>query len=108
MQQHFNATYMETEKYPWSEFKGQIVDAVDLSKDGVYNVTVEGTLNLHGVDKTYREHGTITVQGGAMKLNAKFNVKLADHKVKIPSIVVKNIAEQVAVTVNAAYTAAAK
>ncbi|WP_291912929.1 YceI family protein [Chitinophaga sp. CB10] len=108
MQQHFNSTYMESDKYPNAEFKGKILDEVDLSVAGTYNVTVEGTLNLHGVDKTYREKGTITVSGNALQLNARFNVKLADHKVKIPTIVVKNIAEQVAVTVNATYTATAK
>ncbi|MBV7531694.1 YceI family protein [Chitinophaga sp. sic0106] len=108
MQQHFNSTYLESDKYPDAEFKGNIQEEVDLSVAGTYNVTVAGTLTLHGVDKPYREKGTITVSGNTLQLNAKFNVKLADHKIKIPTIVVKNIAEQVAVTVNATYAVMAK
>lgn len=108
MQEHFNQNYLESDKYPFSEFKGKIVDVVDLTKDGTYQVTVEGTLSLHGVDKTYREKGTITVQGGNITAGATFQVHIADHKIDIPTIVVKNIAEVVAVTVNAAYTAVGK
>jgi len=104
MEEHFNENYLESDKYPNAEFKGKIVDNVDLHKDGTYNVTVEGTLNMHGVDKAYREKATVTVQDGKPTASSKFNVKLADHKIKIPTIVVKNIAEVVEVSVKAAYT----
>ncbi|MFB6455501.1 YceI family protein [Chitinophaga sp. Hz27] len=103
MQEHFNSDYLESKKYPYSEFNGKIVDNVDLTKDGTYNVTVTGSLNLHGVNKDYSVKATITVQGGALKGNAKFNVRLADHNIKIPTIIVKNIAEVVAVTVSGNY-----
>ncbi|MBV8255175.1 MAG: YceI family protein [Chitinophaga sp.] len=108
MQQHFNSSYMESNKYPNAEFKGNIVDNVDLTKDGTYQVTVAGTLNIHGVDKTYQEKGTITVQGGTLKAHAKFLVKLVDHKIKVPTIVMKHIAEQVEVTVDGNYTGQGK
>jgi polyisoprenoid-binding protein YceI len=103
MEEHFNENYMESDKYPNAEFKGKIVDEIDLRKDGTYNVTVEGTLNMHGVDKTYREKATVTVSGGKPAAETKFNVKLADHKIKIPTLVVTNIAETVEVTVKANY-----
>ncbi|NIG52880.1 YceI family protein [Chitinophaga sp. Cy-1792] len=108
MQEHFNSEYMESGKYPNSVFNGKITDNVDLSKDGTYNVTVTGTLNLHGVSKAYTVKATIVAQGGALKANAKFNVRLADHNIKIPTIIVKNIAEVVAVTVNGTYMAMGK
>ncbi len=103
MQEHFNENYLESEKYPHAEFKGKVLDDVDLKKDGVYNVTVEGDLLIHGVSKTYREKGTITVRNGLVSAKSKFNVRVADHKIKIPSLVVKNIAEVVEVTVEALY-----
>lgn len=103
MQEHFNENYLESEKYPHAEFKGNIVDNVDFSKDGSYPVTVEGSLNIHGVSKNYREKGTITVKGGRINAAAKFNVRVADHKIKIPTLVIKNIAEVVEVSVNADY-----
>lgn len=104
MQEHFNQNYLESDKYPYAEFKGKVLDDADLSKDGTYQVTVEGTLNLHGVEKNYKEKGTITVRGGNITAGATFNIRIADHRIDIPTIVVKNIAEVVAVTVNALYT----
>lgn len=105
MQEHFNENYLETDKFPYAEFKGKVVEpAADLNKDGAHDVTVEGVLSLHGVDKTYREKGTITVQNGQVMSSSKFNVKLADHKIKIPTLVIKNIAEVVEVTVKASYS----
>ncbi len=109
MQEHFNENYLETEKYPYAEFKGKIVEpAADISKEGAHDVTVEGVLSMHGVEKTYKEKGTITVQNGQIVSSSKFNVKLADHKIKIPTLVIKNIAEVVEVTVRATYSLAGK
>jgi polyisoprenoid-binding protein YceI len=105
MEEHFNENYLESDKYPNAEFKGKIVDSnIDLRKDGTYNVTVEGTLNMHGVDKVYREKATIVVQDGKPTASTKFNVHIADHHIKIPTLVVKNIAEDIEVTVKAAYS----
>src|ERR1044071_1405315 len=51
MKEHFNEKYMESDKYPTATFKGKINDAVDYSKDGTYNVTATGMLNMHGVER---------------------------------------------------------
>ena len=103
MQEHFNENYVESEKFPFAEYKGKFTEDVDFSKNGTYPVTVEGVLNLHGVEKSYKGKGTITVMDGKFNVNSRFNVTVADHKIKIPSLVVKNIAEVVEVTVNADY-----
>src|SRR6476469_7728532 len=39
--EHFNENYMESDVYPKATFKGKIVDAVDLSKNGTYSVRVK-------------------------------------------------------------------
>ncbi|MRG47717.1 YceI family protein [Chitinophaga sp. SYP-B3965] len=103
MQEHFNENYVESEKFPFAEYKGKYAEDVDFSKNGTYPVNVEGTLNLHGVERSYKGKGTITVRDGKFNVNSKFNVTVADHKIKIPTLVVKNIAEVVEVTVNADY-----
>ncbi|MBS0026348.1 YceI family protein [Chitinophaga sp. 22321] len=104
MQEHFNENYLESDKYPFAEFKGKINDSPEFSKNGTYPVTVTGTLSIHGIDKTYTAKGTITTQGSNITVNSTFNVRVADHGIKIPSLVVQNVAEVVAVTVNAIYT----
>lgn len=105
MQEHFNENYMESDKYPFSVFRGKIKEDVDLSKDGTYNVTVAGILSVHGLDKLYESKAVFTVDKGIISASTVFNVKIADHQIKIPSIVFKKIAESVEVRISAVYQA---
>ncbi len=101
MEEHFNEEYMETTKYPYSTFTGKVDQKIDYTKDGANQVTVTGTMDMHGVKKSITIPGTITVQNGILFLKSTFNVKLADYNVKIPSVLGSNIAEQVAITLTA-------
>lgn len=111
MEEHFNENYMETDKkvevngaatYPnrYAEFKGKINEAVDYTKDGETKVTVTGKLNLHNVTKDVTMEGTMTKKGAEMIILSKFKIKVADYNIKVPSMYVKNIAEEVEVTIN--------
>ena len=100
MEEHFNENYMETEKYPKTIFKGKINETLDYTKDGENKVTVTGKLEMHGVTKDVTISGTLNKTGNQLKLNAKFKVKVADYNIKVPSMYVKNIAEEVEVTIN--------
>jgi polyisoprenoid-binding protein YceI len=99
MQEHFHENYMETVKYPHAVFKGTIAEKVDWTKDGETPVTVKGTMEMHGVKKEVEIKGKVTIKGGKVSLDAKFPVKVADYGIKVPSLVVKNIAEVVDVTI---------
>jgi polyisoprenoid-binding protein YceI len=103
MQEHFNENYMESEKFPFSEFKGKLTGAFDVTKNGSYKVSVSGNLNIHGVSKPYSGPAELTVSDGIVTAKASFKVKIADHEIKIPSLVFKNIAEFVEVTIQAIY-----
>jgi len=100
MEEHFNENYMESDKYKVSVFKGKIVGQIDFTKDGKYNVNVKGSLNIHGVEKEREITGVITVVNGKLNVTTRFIVKVKDHKIKIPRLVIKNIAETVKVAVN--------
>lgn len=99
MQEHFNENYMESDKYPVARFKGTISPAVDLSKDGVYPVTVNGTLSVHGVDKTRSVPGKITVSNGEVQVSTEFKVACVDHNIQVPKLVFAKIAEQISIKV---------
>ncbi|UPT67519.1 MAG: YceI family protein [Sphingobacteriales bacterium JAD_PAG50586_3] len=101
MEEHFNENYLESAKYPNATFNGKMVSAskVDVTKDGTYTVMAEGTLDIHGVKQERKITATLTVKDGKVKIDAKFNVHLADHKVDVPTIVMSKIAEDIAVTV---------
>lgn len=103
MQEHFNENYMESDKYPVSEFKGKLEKPIDVSKNGSYSVNVSGKLTVHGVTKDYRSVAEIVVNNGVATAKSVFKVKVADHNIKIPSLVFKNIAEIVEVRIQALY-----
>jgi hypothetical protein len=100
MEEHFNENYMESDKYKASMFKGKIVGNIDFTKDGVYPVTAKGALTIHGVEKNREIEGKLTIKDGKMTIKSTFNIKIKEHKIKIPKLVVKNIAEVVKTTVN--------
>ena len=102
MQEHFNENYMESDKYPKAEFKGKIANmgAVNLNKDGNYNVTGTGKMTIHGVTRDVSAPGTITVQGGNVTAVSKFKVRPADYGIKIPGIVAGKIAQDIEVSIN--------
>jgi len=101
MQEHFNENYMETEKFPYTTFKGTINEKVDYTVDGVNNVTVTGKMDMHGVTKEITIKGVLTVKGGNINIFSKFMVHVADYNIKIPTLVIKNIAEDVNVAISA-------
>ncbi len=102
MQEHFNENYMESEKFPNGTFDGTIDQDIDLSKDGTHEVTATGDLTIHGVTKKRTIPGTITVKGKSIDVSSSFDVKVADHDIKIPTVVAQKIAEVVNVKIHSA------
>lgn len=104
MQEHFNENYVESDKYPKADFKGQVTNnsEVNYTLDGSYDAKVKGTLTLHGVSKAIEVPGKITVKNGKPQLNADFNILLSDYNIKIPSVVKENISNTVRITVDCA------
>ena len=106
MEEHFNENYMDSEKYPKSTFKGKITNlsSVDFSKNGTYDVTVEGDLTLHNVTNKVNARGTIEVITGGINANSKFNIAPEDYKIEIPGVVREKISKDLEVTVLMKYT----
>ena len=98
MEEHFNENYMETEKFPYSTFKGKFNEDVSNLPEGDNKVTITGKLEIHGVIKDVTISGVITKKGDLLTLKAKFKVLLSDYKIQVPSMYVKNIAETVDIT----------
>lgn len=101
MEEHFNENYLESDKYPDATFKGKYTSAapVDITKDGSYPVVAKGTLTMHGVAQTREIPAVINVKGGKISIEAAFKVKLADHKIEVPSVVFAKIAEDIDVKI---------
>ncbi|HVK49546.1 MAG TPA: YceI family protein [Pseudobacter sp.] len=101
MQEHFNENYVESDKFPNADFKGQISSTPmpDLTKDGQYPVKVKGKLTIHGITQEVTTDGTITVKQQAVQAESAFNILLSDYKIRIPSLVKNNLSNTVNIAV---------
>jgi hypothetical protein len=99
MEEHFNENYIESEKFPFSTFKGKIQEKIDYSKNGEYTVTCKGIMDMHGVTKEIIIPGTLKVNGNEITIDAKFKIKIADFKIKVPALYAKEIAEEMDVDI---------
>ena len=99
MREHFNEKYMDSEKYPKSTFQGKI-EGFDNGVTTVQQVSAKGKLTIHGRTQDIDVPGTIEKQGDKLRMKSKFIVRLEDYKIKIPTLMWQNIAEQVEVTID--------
>ena len=105
MQEHFNESYIESDKYPKATFKGTITDIskVNFAKDGTYTVSVTGDLSLHNVTRKITVPGTISISGGKVNATSKFTVLVGDYKINIPNDVKDHISKTIEITVDCNY-----
>ena len=106
MEEHFNENYIESEKFPKSIFKGKITNlaAVNFSKNGTYEVTVEGELTIHDVTNKITTGGTIEVVTGGINASSKFKIVPEDYNITIPGVVRDKINKDFDVTVTMKYS----
>jgi len=98
MQKHFNEQYLESDKYPEARFEGKLTGA-PIKLTGPTEVRFEGWLTIHG--KTNKISGIAMLQKKGAMLHGKstIRVRVEDYRIKIPRMVIKNIAEEVEVTI---------
>lgn len=99
MQEHFNENYAETDKFPRATFSGAYTEEADVTKDGTYNLKINGKLTIHGVTKQIEAPATLTVQGGTITGVTSFKLNPTDYDIKIPFIVRDKIEKENTVNV---------
>lgn len=99
MQEHFNDQYLESWKYPLAEFSGSIVEYIkgEVHKEKSYKV--KGNLTIHGVSKSIETDVKIAKTNELFVGTLITKIQLSDYKIKIPRMVIQNIAEVVDVTI---------
>jgi len=103
MEDHFNERYVESGKFPQAVYKGRLNGPVDPGTAGERLVTATGTLTLHGVERSRTDTATLTVADGTITLEGRFPLAVADHGIRIPTLVNRNIADTVMVSFKATY-----
>lgn len=104
MEEHFNENYLVSDKFKNGTFVGFIDDKINWKKDGEYETSATGKLQIHGVEQERTISGTLVLKDGIATLNTKFQVKLVDHDIEIPKVVILNIAEVIDVTATFTFT----
>ena len=99
--EHFNEKYLESEKYPKASFTGKIIEQLDFTKDGTYEVRAKGDLDIHGQKQTRIIKSKLTIKNGVVSIETSFAVPLADHNISIPRIVNQKIATEIEVSFSA-------
>lgn len=99
MQEHFNENYVESDKYPKATFSGACSGDMDLSKEGIYQVVVKGTLSLHGVTQPVETTAQLEVKNGQILGTSSFRLKPEDFQIQIPGVVRDKIAKEINVRV---------
>lgn len=91
MQEHFNDQYLESQRFPRADFRGNILNLkeVNFSKNGTYKLTVKGDLTMHGVTKNITTNGTLEVKDGKLVISARFSLLMKDFNVDASSITEK-------------------
>jgi len=102
-QEHFNENYLEEKTYPLSKFEGKIIESVNFTVDGNYNIRAKGKLLIHGVEQERIIKVQVRVSKGVLYANSEFTVMLQDHNITVPKVVNQKIAEEIKVKVVAEF-----
>lgn len=102
---HFNEKYMESDRFPKARFSGKIIEPIDFSIDGSYDVRAKGDLEIHGQKQTRIIKAKVTIANGILSIESRFVVPLADHNISIPAIVSQKIATEIEVEFKATMAA---
>ena len=102
MEEHFNENYVESESHPAATFQGTIEPwDPDLKNGEPHDVVAKGTFECHGIAQAQEIRGKISWTDEAWRIEAEFEVALADHSIDVPAVVRDNIAERIDVDVHA-------
>ena len=99
-QEHFNEKYLESEEFPEASFRGKIIEDIDLSISGIYEVRAKGILTIHGIEMERIIKCRTTVKKDVIFIKSNFSVLLSDHSIKIPKVVHEKIAGEISIEVN--------
>jgi hypothetical protein len=101
MEEHYNESYVESDKYPKATFKGKIenFDLSKIDKTGK-SYTIRGTVELHGKSKEISINATIKKVDSGIEIKSDFVLNSDDFNIEIPSVVSKKVSKKVNVSLH--------
>ncbi len=96
MEEHFNESYVESDIYPRLTFTGKISSLEGENQWNGPNLIV-GIMDFHGVQKEVKVRVNMENQNGKLVLSGDFSVAIDDFNIKVPPLLVPNIAKDIQV-----------
>ena len=96
MQDHFNESYLESELFPLSIFKGNFSSQSEEKKQ---TIVTDGRILIHGVEQNISINTDLVTQGEEIIFTSQFYIQLKDFDIKIPKMFTNNISEEIEVIV---------
>lgn len=104
--EHFNENYMASRVHPNATFQGRIIETVDLSVPGTYEVRAKGQLMIHGVEHERIIPCKVVAAPDGLRVSSAFDVALDEHGIRVPRVVQQKIASVVQVKVDLLFRSA--
>lgn len=93
-------TYLETDKFPFAEFTGELPSSFDPENREKQDVRTKGKFKIHGVEREIEVEGTLEPTNDGIKLEAGWTVLLEDHDIDRPGILFYELAEEQTVNIS--------
>ncbi len=99
MEEHFNESYAETDKYPKAAFKGKLegFNPESLTAEPK-KFTITGDLTIHGKTKKINDTAMVTKSGNTITVTGDFVVNPVEFGIEVPNVVRKKVSEKVKVS----------
>lgn len=96
LEEHFNENYLHTNKFPNATFKGKLIgfNKDQLAKDGVYNISSEGQVTLHGVTQNFKAPVKMEVKGKTATFTCNFKIRADQYAIDIPALVKPKLSDE--------------
>lgn len=96
--QHMRDNHLETDRFPSAVFRGGAVvqsQPASLVPGQLAVLTLQGTLDLHGVRRDRQCDLTVTLTGeGHLRVQGEFPVLLSEHDIERPKFLVLKLADE--------------
>lgn len=103
-QEHFNEHYLETKKFPKTEFSGKMIGMEECIAPCKKTIYAKGILKLHGITRVITIPVSIDWKDDIINASADFKVPLYNFDITVPRILESKIAPEISVHVSVSFS----
>jgi len=90
---HMRDSYLETDIYPFAEFRGQLAQVPDFVASDTASVVAVGRFKVHGIEREIEVPGVLIRRSEGLILSAEWTIDLPDYEISVPKVVFYELSE---------------